>query len=151
MDIQMNAWGDWTIDDTGDIAVVSDIREPRDDVYFRIRTNNPEYVMAPQVGADLEDLMGMPNTKETAEIGERYIMRDLTRDGLLYPHNIKIISYPSALEAITFVIVITRAGQQEVRVAITMRALSTFEVPTNYGDDLNYFTSAIDYGEVFEY
>ncbi len=151
MDIQMNAWGDWTIDDTGDIAVVSDIREPRDDVYFRIRTNNPEYVMAPQVGADLEDIMGMPNTRESAAIGERYIMRALTRDNLLLSENIKIISYPSALDAITFVIIITRPGEQEVRVAVTMRALSAFEVPTNYGDDLNYFTSAIDYGEVFEY
>lgn len=82
---------DLYLDDDGEIAVGynGDLRVSRDaDVFaqemtFRLKTTRGDWVLEPDCGADLELLIGQPNSPETAAEMEAQISYALTHDGFL--------------------------------------------------------------------
>ncbi len=70
----------------------------------RIKTENPDWFHHANIGADLSDLIGEPNTRETAERGVGTILRSLTYANLYSEGNIDIKPLPVSDSEIVFFI-----------------------------------------------
>lgn len=82
-DIALNADNDIEIGYNGDLKVCRDMDVLVQDVLFRLKTVQGDWVLEPECGADLETMLGQPNTRVTGTVIERMVWRALTHDGVL--------------------------------------------------------------------
>lgn len=68
----------------------------------RLRTDAPDWYHHPRMGANMTDLIGEPNSRETADIGAQYIMDALTYYGLFQITQINIRPVPINNQEIVF-------------------------------------------------
>ncbi len=88
----------------GDLALVQGDEAIGQIMDNRIRTQAPEWKLHPDMGGNLTDLIGEPNSRATAEKGEQQIRQTVTFDNLLEDHTLIIKSIPTARDVITFII-----------------------------------------------
>jgi len=85
-----------------DLALTQDSESLEQDIYNRIKTNSPEWKQHTEIGANLEDMIGKKNTKETAQIGTNNIDKTLTFDGRIKREDISIRAVPTSHDEITY-------------------------------------------------
>lgn len=109
----MNLARDIKATDNGDIEIVNgkfvladEERTLKQNIEKRLRTDNPDWFRHYLLGADLEDLKGMDNTRETGELGVERIVRALTYDGLVDLDKLYVRAVPTGGHEITFYIVV---------------------------------------------
>ena len=109
----MNLARDIKATDNGDIEIVDgkfvladEERTLKQNIEKRLRTDNPDWFRHYLLGADLEDLKGMENAKETGELGVERIVRALTYDGLVDLDKLYVRAVPTGGHEITFYIVV---------------------------------------------
>lgn len=73
----------------------------------RIKTQAPDWFLHPQMGGNLEDLIGEPNTRETGEVGVQKLYDVLTYDGFLHRNQLEIRAVPVSLKEVIFFITVT--------------------------------------------
>jgi hypothetical protein len=98
--VQKNAYGR----DIRDFALKREMNETRQMVYARLMTEKSDWYVYPSIGTVLTDLIGMPNSKETAQMGINTIMQALTYDNLFVPSQIDIKAVPVNPEEIVFLV-----------------------------------------------
>ena len=89
-----------------DLALAYGNQVTRNIVYTRIRTQAPNWFLHPTLGGNLEDLVGEPNTKDTAQRGVTFITNALMYDNFLEEDRFTVRAIPVNREEILFVIVI---------------------------------------------
>lgn len=77
----------------------------------RVQTDNPDWLLYPEVGADLSDLIGEINRPETAEKGIQTIKRCLTYDGAFKEEDVTIEAVPVSSEELLFDIRLERPSR----------------------------------------
>ena len=109
----MNLARDIKATDNGDIEIVNgkfvladEERTLKQNIEKRLKTDNPDWFRHYLLGADLEDLKGMDNTRETGELGVERIVRALTYDGLVDLDKLYVRAVPTGGHEITFYIVV---------------------------------------------
>ena len=124
-DILVTASGDLTIAADGDFKIAEPSGVLSQDVAFRARTDWNDFEPHPRLGANLQSLIGEPNTKEIGAQAENLLFNSLTMGGMVDPNDLRIKAVPISAERI---------------------ALYSFVNATNYKS--NIFDVAIfDYGE----
>lgn len=78
----------------------------------RLGTSNPDWFLD-SIGADLEDLLGEPNTKETGLRGQEMIMTSLTKDGMFIKEDIYIKAVPISKDEINYFVFINSSFSEE--------------------------------------
>jgi hypothetical protein len=63
-----------------------------------------DYPLEPECGANLESLVGEPNTAETGRKAEGLVIRALTHDGFLNPLALEVEAVPTSETEITTVV-----------------------------------------------
>ena len=112
--------GDIAIDGKKDIAKTStSMQTDIQQAYIRLMTDPGDFYTYPNLGIDLSQLYGMPQRKETGEIGKRLIMAGLRREGLFKDRAIKIDAVPTGPDSIRFDIHIISDVNQPVTLSIT--------------------------------
>lgn len=109
IDLELTPDGDLVLDSkTNDIAVVHKQHYIAQSARIRIQVTDPEWkdYQVDQIGANLEDLIGLPNTQETAIEGIERIIYTLTKDGLLDTEEIYIKPVPVSKYVIAFYVFI---------------------------------------------
>lgn len=91
-DIKITTDGDFAIQD-GDFALVENVEAVAQNAYCRLMSADPEWYME-NISANLEDLLGKPNTRETAESGENLIREALMKDDLINYDDIYVQAVP---------------------------------------------------------
>lgn len=81
----------------------------------RLRTENPDWVLHDGIGADLSDLIGEPNTRETAELGKEKIIQSLTYEGSWREEELDVRAVPYSQESILFVVKLLKEGRNYLR------------------------------------
>lgn len=91
----------------------------------RLMTENPDWDLYPRIGADLTDLIGLPNTQETAELGIRLIEQSLTSDGAFSLNELSVDVVPVGPTTLLFDIKLNRhhtllryAGTLDLRLGV---------------------------------
>lgn len=114
-DIRLSEDGDFELDDNFSIrsATGNELMEQMTRVV--IKTTNPDWgnfskegtsetfhSSITKVGADLEDLIGMENSRETAELGKTKIKNAMVRTGFFEEEDIHIEAKPTSMSTIVF-------------------------------------------------
>jgi hypothetical protein len=107
----------WSLEDTSPLDFFGDISWSGDDyetvtgtdldvqdIYVRVFTDQTDFYVEPQLGANLSDLRGMFNEEATARLGIEKLMSALTNDGRFDPDDIRIEAVPIAVDRICFYI-----------------------------------------------
>jgi hypothetical protein len=102
-DFYLDLSGDLKLSSNKDIALVqtraqSDVQQ----IYIRLMTDPGDFYSYPTLGCDLSLLYGMPQSKETGEIGKRIIRQSLAREGVFGDRNIVIEAVPTSRTSIRF-------------------------------------------------
>ena len=101
-DIKITSDGDFVLDSSADFEYATDTEFIKQIVMTRVKTMKPDWFYD-NVGANLEELLGKDNTKDTAELGATNIINALTYDGFLTSDDIYI--KPSPVDEFTIVYV----------------------------------------------
>ena len=83
LDIKTDDDGDIQIAANGDIDIVRNEDVVAQEVLWRMKTVRGDWILQPDCGADLETLVGQPNSPQTGSLMESLISRALTHDGFL--------------------------------------------------------------------
>lgn len=108
--------GDIKVSPNKDIALTDTVwRDDSQQAYIRIMTEPGDFLLYPNLGANLEALYGMPQREETADYGKDIIKAALNREGRFQGRDISINAVPTGPSTIRFDIYI-RLGSSEQRV-----------------------------------
>lgn len=119
-DFYLDLSGDLKISPNKDIATTqtkahSDIQQ----IYIRLMTEPGDFYAYPKLGCDLNVLYGMPQTKETGEVGKRIIRQALLREGIFYDRNISIEAVPTSRTSIRFDVHIQDNSLEPTTISVT--------------------------------
>lgn len=111
--LYVNPYGELSTDSTEgelvrDIPLRASYLSETQVVMNRLRTDNPDWRLHPEIGANLSDLIGMPNTRATGEEGKQRIIHCLTHDGFISESDLKVRAIPYDRQNIIFHITFTR-------------------------------------------
>jgi len=101
-----------------DIGVAFGVETIQQMIWNRLRTENPDWSLHDGVGADLSDLIGELNTRETMEVGRASIIKALTYDDALNENNFEVRGFPYTAESIMYMITIKEEGRQDIRIPL---------------------------------
>jgi hypothetical protein len=103
IDLHLSETGDLGVDPNGDIALTTSSKEQvREQCLLRLATELGDFTCYPNIGADLQRLVGMPNSPATAQLGVKLINRSLVFDSLISRGGISVNATPTAPDTITF-------------------------------------------------
>ena len=83
LDLWADVEGEIAVGANGDIRICRGAEVISQEVTWRLKTVVGDWMLVPQCGASLEELIGMPNTASTAALMEAKIRDALTHDGFL--------------------------------------------------------------------
>lgn len=119
MDFYMTDSGDIAISSSGDIALVDSVwRDYAQQAYLRLMTSIMDFTLYPSLGADLEQLVGMPQSQSTGEYGRQLILSALNREGRFNGLPIDVKAIPVSLQGIRFDIYVTAGSRTEMLLSI---------------------------------
>lgn len=72
--------------------------------YSRLMTQNPDWYHWPNIGANLEDLIGEQNNETNANIGANYIKAAISQYGLLNASDITVKAVPASQNEVVYFI-----------------------------------------------
>jgi len=98
-DLALSPTFDLVPDGMGGLATVTGVACDFQDATYRVLLNDPDQQLW-QIGANLEDLAGQPNSAAAGAVGEQSIAQALTTDGRF--SNVSVSSVPVAANAIEF-------------------------------------------------
>jgi len=120
IDILVDASGDLVLDSSKNFKFANSRETLQQDIAFRAQTEFDDFEPHPEAGADLQALLGEPNNRENAELGEKKLFTSLTKDGRIVSQDLRVKAVPIAMNTI---------------------AIYTFVNSSN--DDVNVFTAAV--------
>jgi hypothetical protein len=112
-DIKLSKAGDIELEATAededgnplyDFKMTSDTESLEQDIYNRIKTNSPDWELHPEIGGNLEDIIGEKNTQEVAQIAEDQLRKTLTYDNRIKTDDLEVYGIPTDYDEVTFYI-----------------------------------------------
>lgn len=92
-DLLFSQDGDLVPDWNGDLSVGDDETIDYQDINFRVMTNDPDCALG-NLGANLEDAIGLPNNAATGALCESNVQWALTFDKRFLPQDLTITAVP---------------------------------------------------------
>lgn len=86
----------------------------------RLKTDAPDWFHYPNMGGNLTDLIGEPNTRETGERGVTYIVDALSYAGLFNAADLEVKAVPINPEEILFRITVSTRGTEPYRLPLVL-------------------------------
>ncbi len=111
VDLAITPPGDLIPNWAGGLTINQGIPLDMSDINYRMLTNNPDQQQWP-IGANLLDLVGMPNNQQTGYLGETSISQALTVDGRFSSQNVSVDAIPLDLNSIMFTVSVTETTVQ---------------------------------------
>jgi phage baseplate assembly protein W len=105
-DVMLNDSGDITIQN-GDIKLCGGIDCFTQHIKIRALTNSGEIPMHPTIGANLDELEGMPNTRNTGEIAMAQLLTSLSAESKIPIEAITVRPVPTGSNEITLYVCAT--------------------------------------------
>lgn len=125
IDIAVTASGDLCLASNRDFSLTHGSGVLKQDIAFRLRTNPGEFAPHLDFGAGMDELIGEPNTRETAKIGESKIAHSLVYDGFIANYDLYVRAVPISLESIVYYVFVNNgAGQWNVTPDVTFNMMN---------------------------
>ena len=118
-DLYMTTAGDLAISTNGDLAnTQTSWQSSAQQAYLRIMTDIGDYLLYPNMGANLSTMYGMPQSQATGEYGIQLIQSALTRENMFTNNQIKVAAVPISPQTIRFDVFITSGSQQQIKISL---------------------------------
>jgi phage baseplate assembly protein W len=111
--------GDLQVGGNGDLLVARDADVVAQEMTWRLKTTQGDWMLIPSCGADLEQLIGEPNAPKTGALMEALISRALTYDGFLRGEIREIRAVPVNRETLVGLVTITY-GEETFTKTVTL-------------------------------
>ncbi len=112
--------GDIAVDGNKDVALTTNmLQDDIQQIYMRLMTEPGDFYVYPQLGTDLSILYGMPQSRETGDLGKRLIRAALEKEGIFQGRNIKIEAVPTGPDSIRFDVHIISDFNEPVVLSVT--------------------------------
>lgn len=119
MDFYFGQDGDLKISSQADIAITdTEWRNDAQQAYIRIMTEPGDWTLYPNLGAQLSELYGKPQTQETANYGISIIQTALGREGRFQGKQVIIKGIPTGPQTIRFDIFVGSPVQSNLILSI---------------------------------
>jgi hypothetical protein len=119
VDIEVSASGDLVMHPNGDLRLAAPSGVLKQDIAFRLKTDNFDFTPHPDLGANLSSLIGEQNTRENTAKGEQMIVRSLTNDARVFPGDLMVKGVPVGLSTVAYYVFI-RDGMSTLNVTPDM-------------------------------
>lgn len=86
----------------------------------RLKTDAPDWFCHPNMGGNLSDLIGEPNTQATGDRGVAYIKAALTYNGLYSESQISVSRVPISISEILYLITITKFNGEPYQLPLVL-------------------------------
>lgn len=119
MDAYFTEEGDIVVSSSGDIALTPTTW--RDDVqqaYIRMMTDIGDYLTYPELGADLSQLFGRPQSPETGDWGVRLIDAAMQRENRFIGKPYQVNAIPVSYQSIRFDVIISSGSRDEIKLSV---------------------------------
>lgn len=93
-DLSFSPDGDFELTEDGDFALARGENCLIDDIDMAVKTQKGDSSVYPDLGADLEELIGQPNTRDLAAEGASRIVGELVSKGIAKMNEIEVIPIP---------------------------------------------------------
>lgn len=105
IDLTWTLGGDLALGKDGDLADTTHdvLKSLRQEIRTRVRSSLEDWQMHPTIGADLDEIIGEPNNRDTAEIGKARIVDSLIRDNFMAEGDIQVKFTPVDRHRILYV------------------------------------------------
>lgn len=113
-DLALDNDGDFVLDETGDLALAEGFDCTKDDISIAVKTQKNDSDVYPDFGADLEELIGFPNSREIGEEGAVRIFSTLVANGLVGSEDLTVIPLPAGDEIKYYIVVQREDGEQDI-------------------------------------
>lgn len=111
--------GDIRIAPDGDIALTDSAwRDDAQQAYLRIKTQPGDFLLYPMLGADLDQLRGMPQSQATGELGKQIIKSALDRGDIFLGKSIYYKAVPTGPQTIRFDVYIVNNNRDNLILSI---------------------------------
>lgn len=118
-DLYFTEEGDIAVAPNGDIALTqTSWRDDVQQVYVRMMTDQGDWVLHPQLGADLSQLYGLPQSPETGQLGVALIEAAMEREGRFAGKGIEVTPIPTGHQSIRFDVYITSGSREKIRLSV---------------------------------
>lgn len=106
IDLFFNSSGDFALDSAGDIASTESdmLLSLKQEVYSRLKSDLQDWSLYSWIGAGLNEIIGEPNSRKTAEIGKEKIENALTIGAFLDAEDVNIKYVPVAKDTLMYII-----------------------------------------------
>lgn len=111
-DISVSPSGDMVLDSNRDFLLVTGKSVLKQDIAFRLRTDPGEFIPHLDLGAGLDDIIGEPNTRDTAKSGESKITMSLVGDGMVVNADLYVRGVPVSNEALMYYVFVNNGEGQ---------------------------------------
>lgn len=119
MDLYFTEEGDITVDHRGDVAMTdTPWRDDLQQAYIRVMTDIGDYLLYPNLGANLSELYGMPQAPKTGSYGEELINAALNREGRFVGRPFRVTSVPTSPQTIRFDIDIVSGSRRHIQLSV---------------------------------
>ncbi len=128
-DLYLTMSGDLLINGNKDIAVTnSTLMNDVQQVYVRLMTEPGDFFVYPSLGSDLSILYGMPQSKETGDLGQRLIRAALERENIFQGRNIEITAVPTGPDSIRFDVHIVSNTNEPIVLSVTQNLWGNYDL-----------------------
>jgi hypothetical protein len=118
-DLYFSESGDIAVSPSGDVAVTQ--ANWRDDVqqtYIRMMTDIGDYLLYQELGADLSQLYGRPQSEATGNYGIALIEAALEREGRFIGKPIEVKAVPTGYQSIRFDVFVKSGSRNKIKLSI---------------------------------
>ena len=112
IDIQVTPSGDIALGSNKDLVMIATSGVLKQDITFRLRTDYNDFSPHPEIGADLVELIGEPNTRPVSKLGESKIVHSLTYDGMVRNTDLYVRGVPVSSEKIVYYVFVNDGTEQ---------------------------------------
>lgn len=119
MDVHLTEGGDIAISPSGDLAITeSPWRDLLQQAYIRVLTDVEDYLLYPELGASLSELIGMPQSPQTGAYGVALIESALNREGVFTGRSFSVTPIPTGPQSIRFDIKVSTGTRNFVTLSV---------------------------------
>lgn len=118
-DLYFTEEGDLTISPSGDLAMTqTEFRDDAQQAYIRVLTDQGDYLLYPEMGASLSELIGEPQAPRTGKKGEEMISSALNREGRFDGKPFTVKGVPTGPQSIRFDVNIVSGNREQVTISV---------------------------------
>jgi len=119
VDLYFSETGDLKLSPNRDLAITdSDWRDTAQQAYIIMQTMPGDFLLYPRLGSKISELYGMPQSRETGNLGIRIIEEALTNNQNLAASKIAVEAVPTGPQSIRFDIYIVNGPKKSMILSI---------------------------------